>query len=89
MVCLAKSTPAISTHSALESRTFAPRNLIQPSSRSSGLLLAIALIVAANAVGGLPYVGGYATNIIANLIAFLSAAVLVVSLKSLFQLAKD
>ena len=53
------------------------------------LLASIALIVAANAIGGLPYVGGYATNIIANLIAFLSAAVLVVALKSLFELSKD
>jgi len=53
------------------------------------LLASIALIVAANAVGGLPYVGEYATAIIANLIAFMSAAVLVVALKSLFELAKD
>jgi hypothetical protein len=53
------------------------------------LLASIALIVAANGVGGLPYVGGYATNIIANLIAFLAAAVLVVSLKSLFAAARD
>ncbi len=53
------------------------------------LLAAIALIVAANAVAGLPYIGGYATNIIANLIAFLAAAVLVVALKSLFGIAKD
>lgn len=53
------------------------------------LLASIALIVAANAVGGLPYVGGYATAIIANLITFMSAAVLVVAIKSLFELAKD
>ncbi len=53
------------------------------------LLAAIALIVAANAVGGLPYVGGALTQIIANVIAFVSAAVLVVALKSLFELAKD
>jgi ATP synthase protein I len=53
------------------------------------LVAAIALIVAANAVAGLPYIGGYATNIIANVIAFMSAAVLVVALKSLFELAKD
>lgn len=53
------------------------------------LVAAIALIVAANAVSGLPYIGGYATNIIANVIAFMSAAVLVVALKSLFELAKD
>ena len=57
---------------------------------SHGFLLAVvALIVAASAVGGLPYVGGYVNNIIANLIAFLSAAVLVVALKSLFAIAKD
>ena len=53
------------------------------------LLASIALIVAANAVGNLPYVGGYATAIIANLISFMSAAVLVVAIKSLFELAKD
>ncbi len=53
------------------------------------LLASIALIVTANALGGLPFVGGYATNIIANLIAFLSAAVLVVSMKSLFAVARD
>lgn len=53
------------------------------------LVAAIALIVAANALGGLPYIGGYATNIISYLIAFLSAAVLVVALKSLFELSND
>ncbi len=53
------------------------------------LLAAIALIVSASALVGLPYIGGYATNIIGNVIAFLSAAVLVVSLKSLFSTAKD
>lgn len=55
----------------------------------SFLLASIALIVAANAVASLPWIGGYATNIIANIIAFLSAAVLVVALKSLFATAKD
>lgn len=53
------------------------------------LLASIALIVAANGVGSLPYIGGYATNIIAYLIAFLAAAVLVVALKSLFAISKD
>ena len=53
------------------------------------LLAAIALIVSANAVGNLPYVGGYATAIVANLVAFMSAAVLVVAIKSLFELAQD
>ena len=55
----------------------------------SFLLASIALIVAANAVASLPWIGGYATSIIANLIAFLSAAVLVVALKSLFATARD
>lgn len=53
------------------------------------LLAAIGLIVAANAIGGLPYVGGYATSIIANVITFISAAVLVVALKSLFEISRD
>lgn len=53
------------------------------------LVAAIALIVAANALGGLPFVGGYASNIIAYVITFLSAAVLVVALKSLFELSSD
>lgn len=53
------------------------------------LLAAIGLIVAANAVGSLPFIGGYATSIIAYLIAFIGAAVVVVALKSLFATARS
>ncbi len=53
------------------------------------LLAAIALIVAANAVGGIPYIGELVTRIIANLVLFLGGAVLVVAVKSLFAVARD
>ena len=53
------------------------------------LLAAIALIVAANAVGAIPYVGEGTTRIIANLVLFLGGAVLVVAVKSLFAVARD
>ena len=53
------------------------------------LLAAIALIVAANAVGAIPYIGEVITRIIANLVIFLGGAVLVVAVKSLFVVAKD
>ena len=53
------------------------------------LLAAIALIVAANAVGAIPYIGEVITRIIANLVIFLGGAVLVVAVKSLFAVAKD
>ena len=53
------------------------------------LLAAIALIVAANAVGAIPYIGEHATRIIANLVLFLGGAVLVVAVKSLFAVARD
>ena len=53
------------------------------------LLAAIALIVAANAVGGIPYIGELVSRIIANLVLFLGGAVLVVAVKSLFAVARD
>ncbi len=53
------------------------------------LLATIALIVAANAVGGIPYIGEVVTRIIANLVLFLGGAVLVVAVKSLFAVARD
>ena len=53
------------------------------------LLAAIALIVAANAVGGIPYIGELVTRIIANFVLFLGGAVLVVAIKSLFAVARD
>ena len=53
------------------------------------LLAAIALIVAATAWSVLPYVGGYLSAILNNIIAFIGAAVLVVALKVLFETAQD
>ncbi len=53
------------------------------------LLAAIALIVAANAVGAIPYIGELVTRVIANLVLFLGGAVLVVAVKSLFSVARD
>ena len=53
------------------------------------LLAAIALIVSANAVGAIPYIGESMTRIIANLVLFLGGAVLVVAVKSLFAVARD
>jgi hypothetical protein len=48
------------------------------------LLASMALLVAANAAGSLPWVGGTASLVIANVIAFLCPMVLIVALKSLF-----
>jgi len=53
------------------------------------LLSAVALILSASAVQGIPLVGELVTAIMGNLVAFMSAAVLVVALKSLFESAKD
>ncbi len=53
------------------------------------LLAAIGLIIAASAWSSLPYVGGYLTQILYNIVAFIGAAVLVVALKVLFETAKD
>ncbi len=53
------------------------------------LLSAVALILSASAVQGIPLVGEKVTAVMGNLVAFMSAAVLVVALKSLFETAKD
>ena len=53
------------------------------------LLSAVALILSASAVQGIPLVGEMVTAVMGNLVAFMSAAVLVVALKSLFETAKD
>lgn len=53
------------------------------------LLSAVALILSASAVQGIPLVGEMVTTVMGNLVAFMSAAVLVVALKSLFETAKD
>ena len=53
------------------------------------LLAAIGLIVSAGAIQSIPYIGDTATRIIDYLVAFISAAVLIVALKALFETAKD
>ena len=53
------------------------------------LLASIALIVAANAVGAIPFIGELVTRISTNLVLFLGGAVLVVAVKSLFAVARD
>jgi len=53
------------------------------------LLSAVALILSASAVQGIPLVGEMVTTVMGNLVAFMSAAVLIVALKSLFETAKD
>jgi ATP synthase protein I len=53
------------------------------------LLAAIGLMLSATAVQSIPFVGEMLTRILANLIAFIAAAVLVVSLKALFETTKD
>ncbi len=53
------------------------------------LLAAIALVLSATSVQAIPFVGGIVTEIMANVVAFIAPAVLVVALKSLFETAKD
>ena len=53
------------------------------------LLAAIALILSATSVQGIPLIGDVVTFIMANIVAFIAPAVLVVALKSLFETAKD
>ncbi len=49
------------------------------------LLAAIGLLLSATAVQSIPYIGEQATNILANVVAFIAAAVLIVALRALFQ----
>ncbi len=53
------------------------------------LIAAIALIISATSVLAIPYIGGGVTAIVANLVAFIAPAMLVVALRSLFETAKD
>ncbi len=62
---------------------------ISDKENQSFLLAAIALIVAASAVGAIPFIGEAVTRIIANLVLFLGGAVLIVAVRSLFAVAKD
>ncbi len=53
------------------------------------LLAAIGLILSATAVQGIPLIGEVVTRVMANIVAFIAAAVLVVALKALFETARD
>ena len=53
------------------------------------LIAAIALMLSATSVQAIPLVGRIVTEIMANIVAFIAPAVLVVALKSLFETAKD
>ncbi len=53
------------------------------------LLAAIGLLLSATAVQALPYAGPLLTRILANIVLFIAPAILVVSLRSLFEIAKD
>ncbi len=53
------------------------------------LLASIALMLSANAVQEIPYVGDQLTLILGNVVAFMAAAVLVVALRALFETVRD
>jgi len=53
------------------------------------LLAAIGLMLSASSVMAIPLIGTAVTAVVANVVAFVAAAVLVVSLKALFEVAKD
>jgi hypothetical protein len=53
------------------------------------LLAAIGLMLSASSIMGIPLIGVAVTAVLANVVAFMAAAVLIVALKSLFEVAKD
>lgn len=53
------------------------------------LLAAIGLMLSASSVMSIPVIGIAVTDVVANIVAFISAAVLVVATKTLFEVAKD
>ena len=53
------------------------------------LLAAIGLMLSASSVMSIPVIGPAVTDVVANIVAFISAAVLVVATKTLFEVAKD
>jgi len=53
------------------------------------LLAAIGLMLSATSVVAIPMIGEAVTAVLYNIVTFISAAVLVVALKSLFEIAKD
>ncbi len=53
------------------------------------LLAAIGLILSASSIQQLPFIGETLTVIMGNIVVFIGPAVLLVALKSLFEVAKD
>jgi hypothetical protein len=53
------------------------------------LLAAVAFLVSTSALAGLPLIGAVATQVIARIATFVSAALIVVALRTLFRIAKD
>ena len=53
------------------------------------LIAAIGLLLSASAIKVIPYIGDVGTAIVSNLVAFISAAILVVALRSLFITARQ
>ena len=53
------------------------------------LLAAIGLMLSASSIQQLPYIGDTLTEILANVVVFIGPALLVVAVKSLFEIAKD
>jgi hypothetical protein len=53
------------------------------------LIAAIGLILSASALQTIPMVGEFATEMIANVLAFLGSAVLVVAIRAIISTAKD
>ncbi len=53
------------------------------------LIASIALMLSATSVIAIPFVGVAVTAVLANVVVFIASAVLIVALKSLFEIAKD
>ena len=53
------------------------------------LIASIALMLSATSIIAIPIIGVAVTAVLYNIVVFISAAVLVVALKSLFEIAKD
>jgi hypothetical protein len=53
------------------------------------LLASIALMLSATSIIAIPFIGLAVTAILANVVVFISAAVLIVAVTSLFEIAKD
>ena len=53
------------------------------------LIASIALMLSATSIIAIPFIGLAVTAVLANIVVFISAAVLIVAVTSLFEIAKD